>query len=73
MTAHMAILEDDERRTDAMRVRLRQTFPNYESVFFDNAPNMIEWLRDHLASTVLICLDHDLGPNRIRNGEVFKE
>jgi len=71
MTAHIAILEDDEGRTDAMRVRLREFFPNYEPVFFDNAPDMIEWLRDHLPSTVLICLDHDLGPNRILDGEVF--
>ena len=71
MRAHIAILEDDEGRTAAMRVRLAEFFPQCHPVFFDNAPDMIEWLSHHLPFTVLICLDHDLGPNRIRNGEVF--
>jgi hypothetical protein len=71
MTAHIAILEDDGARTAAMRVRLTESFPNYEFVFFNNAPDMIELLRDHLPSAVLICLDHDLGPSRTRNGEAF--
>lgn len=71
MVAHIAILEDDEWRATAMRDRLAESFPHYDPVFFDNAPDMIEWLRNNLTSTVLISLDHDLGPNRIRNGEVF--
>jgi hypothetical protein len=40
-------------------------------VVFDNAPDIIEWLHDHLEETVLICLDHDLGANRLRDGESF--
>jgi hypothetical protein len=71
MTPYIAILEDEGVRTAAMRVRLRESFPQYNCVFFDNAPDMIQWLHDHLRSTGLISLDHDLGPNRIRNGEAF--
>jgi len=71
MVAHIAILEDDEGRSVAMRNRLAESFPHCDPVLFDNAPDMIEWLRNNLTSTVLISLDHDLGPNRIRNVEVF--
>lgn len=71
MAPHIVILEDDEERTAAMRNQLSKSLPHYDCVFFDNAPDMIEWLRNHLTSTVLISLDHDLGPNRIRNREVF--
>lgn len=39
--------------------------------FFDNAPDMITWLDEHLLEVVLLSLDHDLGPNRDRNGEIF--
>jgi hypothetical protein len=40
-------------------------------VVFDNAPDTVEWLQDHLEGAALICLDHDLGPNRDRDGEIF--
>jgi hypothetical protein len=68
---YIAILEDDDERVAAMRNRLEEYFSGYSPVFFDNAPDMIEWLRDHLPSTVLISLDHDLGPSRTCNGDVF--
>ena len=42
-----------------------------QAQFFDNAPDMIEWLSSHLAEVAPICLDHDLGPNRQRTGQVF--
>lgn len=32
---------------------------------------MIAWLTNNLSSVTLISLDHDLGPNRERKGEVF--
>ena len=32
---------------------------------------MVLWLGDHLEEANLICLDHDLGPNRKLNGIVF--
>jgi hypothetical protein len=68
---YIAILEDDDERVAAMRYRLEEYFSGYSPVFFDTAPDMIEWLWDHLKSTVLVSLDHDLGPSRIRNGEAF--
>ncbi len=71
MRKYIAILEDDDERVAAMRNRLVEWFPEYDWMFFDNAPDMIQWLGDHLPSAVLICLDHDLGPNRIRNREAF--
>ncbi|MFQ5842355.1 MAG: cyclic-phosphate processing receiver domain-containing protein [bacterium] len=71
MRTYIAILEDDDERAGVMRDRLAESFSQYDYVFFDNAPDMIESLLNHLTSTVLISLDHDLGPNRIRNGEVF--
>jgi len=71
MKAHIAILDDDDKRVATMRNVLAESLPHYEPVFFDNAPDMIEWLQNHLRSTVLISLDHDLGPNRTRNEEAF--
>lgn len=66
----IAVLEDEARREQAMRGILSE-YPAFQAQFFDNAPDMIEWLRSHLAETVLISLDHDLGPNRRRSGQVF--
>jgi hypothetical protein len=71
MTQLIAILEDDERRIQAMRQILRQKLPKWSSHFFDNAPDMIVWLKEALLKVSLISLDHDLGQNRERNGEIF--
>ena len=67
----IAILDDEERRCVAMREVVSQLAPGAELHFFDNAPDMIEWLKGELSSLALISLDHDLGPNRERDGEVF--
>jgi hypothetical protein len=67
----IAILEDDDRRQQAMREHLGRRFPACEPAFFDNAPDMLNWLQTHLAEVALVCLDHDLGPNRTRAGQVF--
>ena len=67
----IAFLEDDERRQQAMREFLAIEFPDYAYAFFDNAPDFIAWLDVHLPEVALLCLDHDLGPNHIRDGEVF--
>jgi len=53
-----------------MQSCLQQLFPSYEVNVFDGAPEMIRWLRSHLCETILICLDHDLGANRIINGNL---
>ncbi len=65
------VLEDDPDRVAAMRQQMAARFPSYEVVLFDNAPDTIEWLRVNLDRAALICLDHDLGPNRVRAGETF--
>jgi len=67
----IAVLEDDERRREAMGRLLSENFSPYSVEFFDNAPDMAAWLPGHLPQVALICLDHDLGPNRVREGEVF--
>jgi hypothetical protein len=67
----IVVLDDDERRQQAMRACLVWDFASYGHRFFDNAPDIIAWLRDHLQEAVLISLDHDLGPNRERDGRVF--
>jgi hypothetical protein len=71
MHGSIVVLEDDEDRTLAMRQVLEDRFSEFDCTFFDNAPDMIDWLRDYLVSTSLLCLDHDLGPNRQRNGRIF--
>jgi hypothetical protein len=67
----IAFLEDDERRQQAMQALLASEYPTCQQVFFDNAPDFIFWLDDHLPEVTLLCLDHDLGPNRVRDGECF--
>lgn len=66
----IAVLEDDPGRTAAMKDVLA-TLPATDVVFFDNAPDMIDWLNSNLSKVCLLCLDHDLGPNRDRDGERF--
>jgi hypothetical protein len=53
-----------------MRSCLQQLFPSYEVNVFDGASEMIRWLKSHLRETILICLDHDLGANRIIDGNL---
>jgi hypothetical protein len=64
-------MDDASERIDAMREAIEKHLPEVGVVFFDNAPDMIDWLEDSLASVSLLCLDHDLGPNRERDGAVF--
>ena len=71
MSKFIAILEDNAERIGAMSIVLDRAFPGYSRVTCNNAPDFIAWLRIHLVDTVLICLDHDLGPNHERAGEVF--
>jgi len=71
MANTILVLEDDADRTSSMRHLLVKSFGQQESVFIDNAPEAIDWLHRHLVETALICLDHDLGPNRERKGDVF--
>jgi len=65
------IMDDDEERLGSMSALIAGSYPDYESVLIDNAPDTIAWLKDHLSSAVLMSLDHDLGANRERDGTVF--
>lgn len=67
----IAILDDEPERIAAMAPLLRTRFSDYFVCTLGNAPDFIEWLRVHLVETALICLDHDLGPNRTRDGVPF--
>src|SRR6266568_2788161 len=71
MRGIIAILEDDPRRTETMKEVLEDAGSKYELRFFDNAPEMIAWLDQHLQEVVLLSLDHDLGSNRSRKGKPF--
>jgi CheY-like chemotaxis protein len=70
-TSTIVILDDEPERIRAMRECLSSRLPRYRVVTFDNAPDMIGWLKRHVEDACLICLDHDPGPNRSRNGDVF--
>jgi hypothetical protein len=67
----IAILDDEPERIAAMLPCLANQCPTHETAVFDNAPDMIDWLAVHCRDAILICLDHDLGPNRSRNGASF--
>ena len=71
MNKLIAILEDDERRAEMMRQEIAQNFPSLDCMIFENAPDMITWLKDSVGKVVLMSLDHDLGPNSERDGKVF--
>jgi FixJ family two-component response regulator len=70
-TSIIAILDDEPDRLAAMRPLLTERFSQYGIETFDNAPDMVRWLHEHLREAVLISLDHDLGPDRRRNGRKF--
>jgi len=65
------ITDDNEDRLQAMRSVVADSYPDYEIVLIDNASDTIAWLKYHITSADLISLDHDLGPNRERDGKVF--
>lgn len=64
-------MDDDERRLGSMNALIEGSFTDYATILIDNSPDTIDWLKDHLSSAALISLDHDLGPNRERDGAVF--
>jgi hypothetical protein len=67
----IVILDDDPDQIAEMKRSLAVHLSEHEVVCFDNAPDTIEWLKSHWDEASLICLDHDLGPNRRRHGEIF--
>jgi hypothetical protein len=65
------LIMDDANRLTAVSSLVAERYPECEIVLFDNAPDTIEWLKNNLSSLALMSLDHDLGINKERNGEVF--
>jgi len=56
----IVILEDNEERQAVMRACIADRIYQYEARIFDDAGEMICFLREHLADTLVISLDHDL-------------
>ena len=63
----IVILDDEPERITEMTRCLALHFPNHQLIVFDNATDMIKWLSENMSNAELICLDHDLGPNRCRD------
>ena len=72
MNKIIAILEDDNGRTELMRQDIAERLTNCDCMTFDNAPDMIAWLKDSLEQVVIISLDHDLESTRGRDGNIFE-
>ena len=68
----IAILEDEARRIERMKEILTRLYPSHQVVFWETAPDMIAWLGENLTKVALFSLDHDLGPNQKRDGQVFE-
>jgi hypothetical protein len=60
MAMKIVILEDDERRAEAMRDRLADRFRQFDLLFFDTANEMKEYLESHFHDVIAVSLDHDL-------------
>lgn len=71
MPAYVLILEDTAARVEQMRPVLCELLPSLEVITFDNVPDLVDWLPAGLPHTRLICLDHDLGATRMKDGERF--
>ncbi|MCC2668905.1 MAG: hypothetical protein K0Q72_1376 [Armatimonadetes bacterium] len=65
------LLEDERSRLELM-LRPDGTLLGFPVVLHDNAPDLLAWLQQHLNDAVLIALDHDLGPSRLRDGIRFE-
>lgn len=65
----ITILDDEPARIEEMLHVLAAIGYQKEVRVFDNAPAMTRELPSMLPRLELICLDHDLGPNR-RNGDI---
>lgn len=60
MAMKIAILEDNADRQTVMRRCIADRFYTFDAHFFDEAAEMIRFLEQHLAETVVISLDNDL-------------
>jgi hypothetical protein len=65
------LLDDDEARIEAMKAELSKNHPDYRVSYFDNAPEMIDFLKGNLSRAKLISLDHDLVADPLKHRESF--
>lgn len=70
-TKYVFVLENDPARISAMQEVLTNFLPRVSATYINNAPEAIEYLRQHLAQVAAISLDHDLGPEEDRGGVQF--
>ncbi len=68
---NLIILEDESERERAMANALSD-LEGFKPLFFDNASQLIEWLKAHLPECTLISLDHDLGRVKPLEGVLVK-
>ena len=64
-------LDDEPDRIAVMAPLLAREYPGLSVAVFGNAPDLLAWLERFHAQMCFVCLDHDLGPNQQRGGEVF--
>ena len=69
MNKSIVILEDEMERVSIIEKLVFNHFPEYPVIFFDNTLEMLDWLETNLDKSIL-CLDHDLGPDRMIKGEI---
>ena len=65
------VLENDPARIEAMKAALALHELESVSMFIDNSPDAVVWLSRNLPRCGLISLDHDLGGEQIRDGQMF--
>lgn len=67
----IAILESDIKRVCAMRRALQGKSLERQMVYFENAPFMISWLKDNIASVQVISLNYSLrGAQQVGEGAI---
>lgn len=71
MAMKIAILEDNLERQAIIRACLTDRFYTFDAHFFDEAEDMIRFLDQHLAETLVISLDHDLEMKPSDNGRLI--
>jgi hypothetical protein len=71
MPMKIVILEDSPERQAAMLDCLQDRFYQFEKRFFAGAAEMVAYLKDNLAQTIAVSLDHDLDLIRTPAGETL--
>jgi hypothetical protein len=69
----IVILEDDQRREDAMRRCLGATLPQYQPKVFCNSRELCSWLDENLENVILLSLDHDLAVTALPDGRLVDQ